>query len=150
MTQTRVPAIAGWTTLAVIVVAAALWQLYPFGDRRPWVPTCTDLAPRMQSTVGGAWSVAEPDANRDKNQTSIICELAFTSADQRFSGTAQVFITGEADQGTSRREVTNAPCTGTTLPATLPAGYLALRACSLRRRRPTSPFLPPRSSGGCG
>ncbi|MEV4705522.1 hypothetical protein [Actinoplanes sp. NPDC049316] len=134
MTQTRLSAIAGFSILALIVAGAALWQLNPFRDQPAWVPTCSDLAAPMQAAAGGAWATADragrDDDSHRASDSSALCDLAFTSADQRFSGTVSVRISGMTDDDEARREAQTGDCPGSAWPAAVPAGYAALRACN--------------------
>ncbi|MFI7597555.1 hypothetical protein [Actinoplanes sp. NPDC049681] len=129
MTRTRMPAVAGFATLALIVATVAVWQLHPFAGRDAWVPTCSDLAPVMQSSAGGAWSVSEPDGARGKTQSSTLCQLAFSSADQRFSGTVHILVQGDTDEDAARQKAVDADCLGVATAATAPSGYSAYRTC---------------------
>ena len=114
------PAIAGFATLALIVATVAVWQRHPFAGRDAWVPTCSDLAPAMQSSAGGAWSVSEPDGARGKTQSSTLCQLAFSSADQRYSGTVHVLVQGDTDEDAARQKAVDADCLGVATAATTP------------------------------
>lgn len=130
MSNTRIPAIAGWATLAVVVLGAGLWAWQPWTEDAPWVPTCADLAKSLPAAAGGTWSVSEADLARGTTESSTRCELAFTSADQRFSGTLRVSIYGEPDADLLRQRAADEPCEGTAEPKELPKGYVAFRACS--------------------
>lgn len=127
---TRVPAVAGWSTLAVIVVGAGLWAWRPWSDSSPWVPTCSDLAVAMPKVTPGAWSVSEKDAGRSSTESAALCELAFATTDQRFTGHLRVYISGESDTEVLGRRATDEPCDGTADPVGVPDGYLKFRACS--------------------
>ncbi|MEV4637431.1 hypothetical protein AB0J80_08775 [Actinoplanes sp. NPDC049548] len=107
----------------------ALWQLDPFADRPARVPSCTDLAPAMQSTAGGAWSVSDPDKDRSETESSTVCQLTFTSADQRFSGTALVLVQGDTEEEAARRKAAKTECLGIATVAAVPNGYSAYRTC---------------------
>ncbi|GAA2562049.1 hypothetical protein GCM10010435_37460 [Winogradskya consettensis] len=125
----RLSAFVGFGTLAVIVVAVAVWQLNPFGDKQTWVPTCSDLSAPMQSAVGGAWAVGKDDPSRKVNDSSTLCELAFTSSDQRFIGTVQVFLSGAGDDDAARREADGYPCDGVQSASAPADGYSVYRSC---------------------
>ncbi len=129
MTTTRAAAIAGWATLAVFVIAAGLWAWKPWSSSA-WVPTCSDLATVLPQEAGGAWSVSEGDPGGDTTRSSALCELAFSSADARFAGTLQVFITAESDTDLLQRRVFAEPCDGTNESDNTPSGYRAFRSCS--------------------
>ena len=130
MSQTRVSAIVGFGTLVVITLAFALWGLNPFQSRPSWVPTCSDLTVAMQADAGGAWSVSKPDPDRKINETSTLCEVAFTSGDQRYSGTVGVRVGGDADEDAAQRTAEIGDCPGLPYPTPKPPGYSVLRACN--------------------
>ncbi|GGK99746.1 hypothetical protein [Mangrovihabitans endophyticus] len=130
MKTTRASAIAGFTVVALVALAVAVWQMHPWRESAAWVPTCSDLTTAMQGAAGGAWTVSKPDAGRDKNDTSTVCQIAFITTGRRHTGTVDVFIAGTPDPDTTGRQAATADCAGTPAPAPAPAGYLVYRACT--------------------
>lgn len=127
MSRTRVPAIAGFATIALIAVGAAVWQWRPW-ESAGWVPQCSDLAPAMQSLTGGSWSVSDADSPAQYTDSSSSCSLAFSSADQQHAGTILVF-TAEQSEDEARSMAEERQCFSPELSAAAPAGYAVFRAC---------------------
>ncbi|MEV6602434.1 hypothetical protein AB0M36_37135 [Actinoplanes sp. NPDC051346] len=118
--------------VALVVAGALVWWFGPLRDR-PWVPTCTDLAPNLQTEQGGAWTVTDPDEGREngKHQSSSTCEISFVTADQKYTGTLYLFTVAADNPDTARKDVASFPCVGTADPVSVPQDYHALRMCSL-------------------
>jgi hypothetical protein len=119
--------------LAVGVLAAGgllWWGLY--GNRSPWVPSCTDLAPSLQAELGGGWTVTDPDEYRAKSghRSSSTCAISFVTADQKYTGTIDMSTFGSSDTETARREVESYGCgkAGADIPVT--KDYHAFGICS--------------------
>lgn len=127
--RTRLTVVAA--AVAVVAVAAlALWWWNPFSDDYPDVPDCAAVAAKLPSAAGGRWAVSKQYSARQASRSSSSCELAFTSADQRTSGTVTVLLIGHADTGDLRTEVAGAPCDGAATPSGDLSRYLAFRACT--------------------
>ncbi|WP_412738605.1 hypothetical protein [Krasilnikovia sp. MM14-A1259] len=111
----------------MLLVVVLLWWK-PF-DEHPDVPSCDSLAKALPSAAGGTWGISEPDTTH-LTQSSTRCTLAFTSTDQRFSGTTTVLLTGDTRPEQLRSEVQAAPCNGAAAPPAGEADYVTSRACT--------------------
>ncbi|WP_164465868.1 hypothetical protein [Actinoplanes teichomyceticus] len=99
-------------------------------DASPWVPTCTDLTPRLRTELGGEWTVTDPDGDRDRFHSSSTCTISFVTADQRYTGGIDLFTIGAPDPDAARHDVDSYRCGGTDVQVDLPRGYHAFRICS--------------------
>ncbi|BBH70710.1 hypothetical protein ACTI_73950 [Actinoplanes sp. OR16] len=123
--------------MALVAVAALLlagglvWWLGPL-RARPWVPTCTDLAPALQDQVGGGWTVTDPDEGREggEHQSSTTCTISFVTADQKYTGTLDMAVAAALDEDGGADEVAGAPCGDSDRQVAVPPGYQAYRVCS--------------------
>lgn len=127
----RRPALVAVAACGVLVVAGLLWWGLA-GNRSPWVPTCTDLVPVLQSELGGGWTVTDPDEYRAKSghRSSSMCTISFVTADQKYNGTVRLFTVGAPDPEAARREVERYWCGVTSVAAARPQGYHAFRICA--------------------
>jgi hypothetical protein len=119
--------------LAVGVLAAGgllWWGLY--GNRSPWVPSCTDLAPSLQAELGGGWTVTDPDEYRAKSghRSSSTCEMSFVTADQKYTGTLRLFTVAATDPEAARHEVESYWCGVSDVSVQRPPHYHAFRVCA--------------------
>ncbi|MBB4743903.1 hypothetical protein BJY16_007362 [Actinoplanes octamycinicus] len=118
--------------LAVVLVIAGglVWWFGSF-RARPWVPTCTDIAPSLRAELGGVWTVTDPDKGREKGkyQSSSLCTISFITADQKYTGTLDLFTVVALDQDAGRDDVAQAQCGATDQHVPVPPDYAAFRVC---------------------
>ncbi|MEU4626440.1 hypothetical protein AB0G04_41480 [Actinoplanes sp. NPDC023801] len=125
------PVLIAVLAAGVLAAGGLLWWGL-LGNRSPWVPTCTDLAPGLQAELGGGWTVTDPDEYRARSghRSSSTCVISFVTADQKYTGTIDMFTVGSSDTETARREVESYGCgkAGADIPAT--QDYHAFGICS--------------------
>lgn len=132
MRERRQAVIAG-SALVLVTAGVLVWRADPFEAASPWVPTCTDLASRLQADLGGGWTVTDPDEYREKNghRSSSTCVISFVTADQKYTGTIDMFAVGASDPDAARKDVASFRCGDSDGHAQVPEGYHAFRVCSL-------------------
>lgn len=130
MRRPRPAVVVGLVGVILAIGYGMVWWIDPF--RGDWVPTCTDVAPRMQAELGGGWTVTDPDEYREesRHRTSSTCEMAFVTADQKYTGTVHLFTVGAPDVEAARKDVNSYQCAGTETAAEPGHGYDAVRLCS--------------------
>jgi hypothetical protein len=106
--------------------SAIRWKL--LADEDTGVPNCAALVADLPNSATGAWGIRDPEPRRVTDSTTT-CELAFTTADERFSGSVSVFILGSSDPDRLRREVSSGFCYGSARPVDDAEKYLAVRHC---------------------
>ncbi|GAA4259753.1 hypothetical protein [Dactylosporangium darangshiense] len=131
MSWSRPRLIAGLAAVTLVIAGGLVWWFGPFRDR-PWVPTCTDVAPGLQTELGGTWTVTDPDEGRakGKHQSTSRCTIAFVTADQKYTGTLDLFTVVALDPDAGSKDVASAQCGVTDKHVEVPQGYHAFRLCS--------------------
>jgi hypothetical protein len=124
----------GAIAVVVVLVAVAglvLWQKGVFDRDPPDVPGCAELAKVLPTAAGGTWAVSEPDPDYGRlTKSTTLCEISFISADQRYSGTVSVFISGSTDDEALLSEVRGRRCNDSVQPLDAASnGYLAIKTC---------------------